>query len=505
MKENHKYTLIPNTIRGKLFLVFGIIAVSAAISAVIAQRANVLVQEQLSFITEDNLPSLVTAHEISEATTNIQGVAGAMATAENETAVSKRRSLLAGYIETAKTIADKLVQAGVERDTTTRFNDLVVSVDSLATRLASTITMRLKIAEDLRGRVQTLASEHIKFNAAIEPLVASKLKFLGASSELVAKNTEDSVKRLNEISFKGLIPLLSINAQLVKMKEALRSGIAADSEQMVDSAWGDFVSSSSVAVRQIDQLERNESISKIVDIKQLSELFKRLLAYGIGSESLFDNRRAELNGKDGKQFLPKQLNENLEDSFNEFSRLLRLSITLIRGQTVTVGVDLNQQVSNSLAAMNQASVDGYGALLKLEAIGNRAVGLLTIASFAEKQSDLHPLRLELEATSAEFAAVLDRLIVGDDVSRTASLAGQLMDFGQGQSNLLQLRTDELQAIEEVGDLLNSTNVLTQQMGLVAADIVRNARQKTDAAAAAVVSSLEASRMTLFLAIGSPLP
>ena len=26
--------------------------------------------------------------------------------------------------------------------------------------------------------------------------------------------------------------------------------------------------------------------------------------------------------------------------------------------------------------MNQASVDGYGALLKLEAIGNRAVGLL---------------------------------------------------------------------------------------------------------------------------------
>ena len=63
--------LIPSTIRGKLFLVFGIVLISAAIGAMFAQRANVLVQRQLALITEINLPSLVTAHKISEVTTNI--------------------------------------------------------------------------------------------------------------------------------------------------------------------------------------------------------------------------------------------------------------------------------------------------------------------------------------------------------------------------------------------------------------------------------------------------
>jgi hypothetical protein len=50
-----------------------------------------------------------------------------------------------------------------------------------------------------------LAGEYTKFNASIEPLVLQQLQFLGTESERVTVNTEETVSRLNDISFKGLI------------------------------------------------------------------------------------------------------------------------------------------------------------------------------------------------------------------------------------------------------------------------------------------------------------
>ena len=78
-----------------------------------------------------------------------------------------------------------------------------------------------------------------------------------------------------------------------------------------------------------------------------------------------------------------------------------------------------------MSAINIASVDGYGALLKLEALGNRAVGLLSVAPFVLDLADLGPLRTELEASEAEVASLLDRLGTGAEVSATADLARQL--------------------------------------------------------------------------------
>ena len=69
--DRNRRSLLPTTIRGKLFLVFGVIFLSAGISAIIAERANIQVQKQLSAIMEDNLPSVVTAYNVSEAMTNI--------------------------------------------------------------------------------------------------------------------------------------------------------------------------------------------------------------------------------------------------------------------------------------------------------------------------------------------------------------------------------------------------------------------------------------------------
>ena len=488
---------IPVTIRGKLFLVFAVIVLSAATGAVIAQRTNVLVQEQLSLITEDNLPSLVNAHRISEATTNIRSVAATMVASESEPALTSRRTLLGRHIETAKSVTMALGDTGVDPKRVTDLSKHMVEVEQLTAKLAELVGTRLTLAMDLTASVQMLANEHQDFNEAIRPLVAKELVFLDSISKGVVADTKETVEQLNDISFNGLIAVYSISGQLVRMKDSLRAGSAALSEEAVEAAWGDFVAASAVIGRNLDVLDSNPAVKAVADVDRLTDLFQDLLALGNGAESLFERQRRKLAGtttaEDGTP--------DVEGLFKNFERGLRLSTTLIRGETVTVGIDLNQEISRSLKTMNEASINGYGALLTLEALGNRAVGILTVAPFARNSDDLEPLRQDFQATSRVFSTVLERMSRSKNVSEAAALAGRMMASGQGDKSIFDLRASELRTLTEVDEVLFRTNLLTQRMSLIAADIVTAARQRTDFAAEQVADSLHTSRVNLLLAIG----
>ena len=151
--KSRTISLIPGTIRGKLYVVFAAIVLSAAVGAVIAQRANVLVQEQLSLITGDNLPSLVNAHRVSEATTNIRNVAAAMATSESEPALTSRRTLLNRHIENAKSVAIALRDTGIDPEVASNLNRQITEVENLTAQLTSLVGLRLKLAHDLSRNV----------------------------------------------------------------------------------------------------------------------------------------------------------------------------------------------------------------------------------------------------------------------------------------------------------------------------------------------------------------
>jgi signal transduction histidine kinase/DNA-binding response OmpR family regulator/HAMP domain-containing protein len=493
--------VIPNTIRGKLFLVFGIIFLSAATSAFIAHRANVLVQAQLSSITEDNLPSLVTAHKVSEAMTNIRTVAAAMATAESGAALSSRRVLLKSHIEDTQHIISELDGMSVGANAASTLKKSVADVDRLATDLAATVDERLKFSRYLSERIQNLVGKHAKFNSSVAPLISRTLTLLGSEAELVANHTNESLRRLNDMSFKGLIPILSMNLQLAKMQDSLDGAFIADTNAILDKYWSEFVRSTSVLSRNIEEIKGNAAASEVVDVGTLAKTFDEIIDLGLGPDGIFQKKRENFRKRENPQKDTAKVISALEAAITAFERQVRLSITLIRGQTVNVGVDLNRQVSDSLLAIQKASVDGYGALLELEALGNRTVGLLSVAAFAKDPDDLKALRVELKAPEAEVATILARLGRGADISAVAGLVDQLIASGKGEMGIFSLRANELQSLKRVEDLLFRTNALTLRMSNISAGIVSDARKMTDAAATKVLGSLDASRLTLSIVVG----
>lgn len=486
---------VPDTIRGKLVLVVAIIVLSAAASALIAHRANVVVQEQLTSITNESIPALVTVHRVSEETIQIRNAAVSVASSESADELAVRLGKLESHLDAVRSVIDELEVRGSSAEAVANLEASVRDVGALPDALAAIIAQRIEIAETIGSQMQRLAQTHAAFNRTIEPLITEQLEVLSAETDRVNANTEASVAFLNDLGVRGLIPLLTLQVQLGIIEQSMIGALTAPDEQAIRDTWSTFVTSSSVAARNVEELRGNGTVKRIIDVDELSEVIDRVIAFGAGEESIFEQRRAAL-ADPAPAFNPREAESDLRQSFLQLEGILRRSIILIRGQAVTVGADLNREVSESLEAINAASVVGYGALLTLETLGNRAVGILSLVPFAEDSAVINSLKADLHAVEIETSSLLSRLGARTDISETADLAEQLIGFGSGAGAVFNLRARELSALEQADGLLLRTNELTGRMSEIAAFIVTKTRRATDASAAAVLTSLESSRFTL---------
>lgn len=487
--------LLPYTIRGKLLLVVIIIFLSAAISALIAHRTNLVIQEQLTSISNESIPALVIAHRVAEDTTNIRNAAASVASSENADQLEARMSTLEGHLDRIRSVINELETHGSGAETVLSLEASIRDVGELSETLATIVAQRIELGGKLGSRIRSLARTHAAFNHSIEPLIAEQLDVLSAEIDRVNASTEASVTFLNDLGVRGLIPLLTMQVQLGTIEQSMIGALTAPTDEAVRDTWSAFVTSSSIAARNVDELKGNGPVRQVVDVNELSEIIDRIIAFGAGADSIFELRRAAL-ADPATTFDSEEIERDLRQTFLQLDIVLRRSIILIRGQTVTVSANLNSEVAASLDAINDASVVGYGTLLALETLGNRTVGILSLAPFSEDRTALNGLQADLGAVAAETSELIARLDSRTDISDTAELAERLIGFGSGNETVFDLRASELGALKQTEGLLLRNNELTERMSDIAAKIVSETRQATDASAAAVLSSLEASRLTL---------
>ena len=485
--------LVPATIRGKLFLALGAIVLCGALGAVMTWSANRVVERQITAIANDNLPALVVAHRFSERMTNIGSVAAALANAETASALESREVVLAQHVKEARVTAAELEASGVGITGTPSLRGLVDQVDDRAQELATRVEERLSLDNRVGETIRTLTESHARFTASVEPLIVRKLAQLERETARILERTDLSLDNLNAISFKGLIPALSMRVQVGAMRDAIAAALVAADAPAIDRAWSEFVAASAIASRNLQEMRDDEAVSAVIDTAALGESYQAALGHGIGETSLFEMQR-KLSA--AGSMIDRDVGALVLGDYSALERQLGLAVTQIRGRAVTLGTDLNREVGESLAAIDEATIVGYGSLLELDALGNSAVGVLSLVPFVERQSALEPLRTELAAILGEITSIGGRAPEDAGLQATAEGAAALVRLGLDDAGLLALRDAELLALGDVDRLLASTNALTQRMRTIAADIVTSEQRATEAAAAAVRGSLDRSRLTI---------
>ncbi len=498
-----RMAFLPQTIRGKLGLAFGVIIASAIVGAVVGQSSYGVIGRKLAIITQVSVPSVIAAQRIGEVTVRIAAAAPALHGADNAAAMSAQRDALTTHMSELREAVGDLAKLSEEATSIGKMNALADKVASTLEVQTKSVTERLGLAKQSRANVEALAAEHVRFNASIQPLIELEMQEFRFSSSGVIENTDQSIKRLSEFTMKGLLPILLLRIETNNMAQAIEAASAAVDAEQIDTLWQAFVIANSVASLQITVLEQNKALAEFLDIAPVQHIFSQVASLGIGDGNVFDLRRQSLTEVDTAAAASAQENggarKDLATLQADLARTLNRLITLIRGRTATSALDLNQYVSETLNTMATEGLAGISDLQKLEALGNHIAGVLSTAALLESNREIETFMVNFARAVREFDGILSKHESDPKMSPVIKSARNLIRLGSGDSNIFAIRTRELQAVARGRQSLAENIRLIEELSATATRIVQATRSDSALAAGAAARSLATSGWTLAVA------
>ncbi len=276
-------TIFPQTIRGKLGSAFGVVAVAAIVGGVVGQSSYDVIGQKLATITEVSVPSVVAAQRIGEVTARIAATAPALHGADSEIALTAQHDELTAQVSELRAAIEDLARLSGEAESIRKMNVLTDKVASTLENQTYSVTERLGLAKQSHANVQSLTAEHVRFNASIQPIVEVAMEEFRVSSADVIENTDQSIKRLNALTMKGLLPILLLRVQANNMAKAISAARTATTPEQIDSLWQAFVSANSVASRQFKTLQKNKALAEFLDIEPVKNIFKQVASLGVAA------------------------------------------------------------------------------------------------------------------------------------------------------------------------------------------------------------------------------
>ena len=199
------------------------VVVATVAAAIAAESSFDIVRQKLSVITGTSVPAVTAAQMVAELTAQVSAAVPSLHAVGDQVALETQFDRLnARMVELGAAVENLAALSGNAEGVRKLLNlaeglgaNMLVQRDNAAARIA--------LHEQSRAAVDALALEHGRFNAEIAPLIASEeAKFLSSSDDIL-EDTGRSVAELNQMSMKGLLPILLLRFHLSKMGDAIRA------------------------------------------------------------------------------------------------------------------------------------------------------------------------------------------------------------------------------------------------------------------------------------------
>jgi adenylate cyclase len=497
-------SILPQSSRGKLALTFGVVVIATIAAAIAAESSFNTVRQKLSVITGTSVPAVTAAQTVAEITAQISAAVPSLHAVRHRVELDTQFDLLqARIVELGEAVGD-LADLSENTEGVRKLLKLAQGLGSNMLVQRDNAEARLSLNEQSRAAIEALASEHRIFNGAVIPLIASEEAHFLRSSDGILQDTSQSVAELNQMSMKGLLPILLLRSQLSEMGDAVRDVLGAAKPVEIVDAQRRFSAASAMATRQLKMLRENTALTDLRDsLGQLKRLLERLTTLGEGEGNVFDWRRQQIAAADASaaslaQDVPQESARIARELVAQEARvegLVDRMITLIRILASSEAANLSREVSSTLNALANEVLRGIGHLQKLEALGNQIVGVLTVASLSETDEQLAEFSSSFANAATEFSAKIQGLELLPGVTPVVNSGRRLLAFGS-DPGLFALRAAELETAREGRRVLDENLQLAQWLSEAVADLVAATRADSMQAAKAAAGALTASRWVL---------
>ena len=483
-------------IKAELFLAFGAMAMLTAVASAVAWYSFTEIDRSERRINEEGIVGMAASLRLAEKSAELTAMAPAVIASRNEEEQIQEHVKLVQKLNELSALTEGLKATPVAES---RFANLIEIEGKIATELnalGEAVERRLRLSAQKKTAVADLAVLQDKLQNVLDPLVDDAGFDLVITSEKVTAKSKEAINGLVEGGVNVLQALLTLRADGNQAAGLLVEAAYIDDPALMPPIHEQFSAAAAA-------IERNlEGLPQSVRNERLSQASEGLIALGSRADNLFETRLREFRTGGGTQgALPvnrDKMAAAVEVAHGAMLDALAPMVDDVGFDLVTTSEKVTADNTKAMKDLVEGGVNTLQALLRLSAESNLAVGLLNEAVSIPDPSSIKPLQERFVGAANRMSKLLAQVPGAVDQVALKDLAKKLIASGASEQNVFDLRRRELHEVALAQASLEANNSLVLRLGEEVAELVKTARNNSDAAAQSAAQAISNGQILLLL-------
>src|SRR6185369_1938201 len=482
-------------IKAKLFLAFCSLAGLTTVASLVAWYVFGEIDHAVTRVTVESVPGTITALSLADKSAELAATAPALMASDSQEERVLEQAKLEERARALVALINDLKASNVAPERTIALSSIEQRITAKLGELNVAVEKQLRLGEQRQAAVRELSRAQASFLIALEPFVDDSVFHLVMRGEDVTAKSASAITGLVEGGVSKLDQLLTINAEANLAAGLLAEAAHVGDPVLIQPIRERFLAATATIDRNLRQLLGGPETTV------LRERAKALLAFGAGSNNIFDVRERTLRAAAGDRHSLDADEERLAALKTAHESLLVTLTPMIDDAAFDLVLTTEKVSADSKKAITELVDVGANVLerlLTVRAEGSLAAGLLEQAAGSVDVNSLEPLNERFVAAKEHIEKKLHELppSLGDGPIRKA--ASTLIDLGKGDDGIFALRRAELQQIAVAQSALEGSRALAVQLGDEVTGLVTAARAATNAAAFQSAQAINSGRVFMMI-------
>ncbi|MEO3435411.1 methyl-accepting chemotaxis protein [Inquilinus sp. CAU 1745] len=482
-------------IGGRLAIAFASVATITLVACGVALFSFEAAEKAFAEITEQNIPAIVAAQDLAEATAGFTGSLPALyASTDTETLNAQVGQLGIRATEMEAAVA----RLAALDSSASGLDELRAGVQQMASGLApqqDLIARSIALAEARVAQIEAVAQTHATLTELVAPQIQAAEFALVEEGVGLSRNAEETITTLTGTTIAGLSGLLTLKADATEAVSIVMQALAAQTLLPVDKLRRDSTElyGSLLAARTTfaDDAELLENLDRLIPLIEEGN-----------DQNVFDLkiRAIEEGGQAAGQVIT--LPSRIAASENRLVEAIDLRVADAQAMIAAESERLTSDLSDAIDGVMGGGLRTFRSLLEISARANLAAGLMNEAAGTTDLERLRAVEQEYTQAVSDLLSAAFRLPPPADGSEgLVPVVSDLMELGSTENNLFDIRRAEIATEEEKAATLAENAAAAAAIAADVTDITNQAKATTDMATAEAEATMAANRTTLLVIAG----
>jgi len=481
----------------RLIASFAVVALSTALTSVVAILSFNQTENALQVVAHQELPAMVASQGLADASAAFAATLPALQGASQRPQLESALSQLRQQLETMRSRTDELAGLGTKSDSIARLRQ---DSERMAQNLApqqELVGRRIDQESRRQAALAAIAASHEKVLATLAPMIEKATNDLRYVGSTLKTNTANLLEQLSTTAADRLAAGLSLRADLNFVLGQLARVTLAPNKDTVEQLRSAFTTAS----------DRLLASAQVVlpghPGRDLRTLIRQIIAFGSGDHNLFDERLSALDKTlSNAQNKAAAAMAETTGYQQQIDTIIEPLLAEVRATMSQSAADITGSTSTSIDQLLGTGVGTLTELLKVQAQLNLLVGTLNEAAGTGDLARIEALAPRAAAAAAAVRASIISLAGLDGYDALTRELETLIAIGDGhpkaKDGLFDLRRATIAEGSRLRELTAANAASAETLRNTVIELSQEAARLTRADSDRLSAVLEASRTTVLV-------